>query len=92
MKIEQPQYPSFESLYSTYKSPAKELIFEGREYEFMGKIECAGKEVSKHVYRDERERHTLVIHLVASTPYYIDAHYSIATADADLLALQKVQA
>lgn len=90
MKIAQPEYASLDSLYSNYKSPAKELIFENREYEFMGVLEGAGREVRKHVYRDEEEQHTLVIHIVGSTPYYIDAHYSIQ--DADVLTLQKVQA
>lgn len=91
MDLVQPVYPTLESIYSRYKSPARELIFEGRTYEFQGALKEKAA-VSKHVYRDEQERHTLVVHLVDATPFYIDAHYSISGTDADLLALQKVQA
>lgn len=90
MELTKPAYTNLESLYSSYKSPAKELIFEGHKYEFIGALDGTDRDVSKHVYRDADENHTLVIHLVGSKPFYIDAHYSIN--DADIISLQKVQA
>lgn len=80
-------YPTKESIYNEYQNPVNEIVFEGHIHEFVGII--PGKKVQKHVYRDEKERHTLVIHVVEGDPLYIDGRYSIC--DEDIHALQKMQ-
>lgn len=83
-----PVYPTLESIYNRYSNPAREIIFEGHSHKFVGLI--PEKDIQKHVYRDEAERHTLVIYVSEGDPYYIDARYSIH--DEDVHALQKMQA
>lgn len=83
-----PVYTNLESVYNRYKSPAREIIFEGHSHNFMGII--PERDIQKHVYRDEDERHTLIIHVLDGAPFYIDARYSIN--DEEVHALQKMQA
>ena len=51
------------------------ILFEGRQYKFKRMIRL--NNVSKHVYRNEDERHTLYIHTRNSKPFYVEGIYSL---------------
>lgn len=68
-------YPTMEQVYERYKSPYKQISFEGRIYKFAG-IEKKG-DVNRHIYHNEEERHTLTIHMQGGVPFYVDAWYII---------------
>lgn len=70
-----PRYPTTEQIYDMYKRPNTRITFEGRTYKFAG-IEKKG-DVNRHIYRNEKERHTLTIHMQGGVPFYVDAWYII---------------
>lgn len=70
-----PRYPTMEKVYERYERPYKQISFEYRIYNFV----CIQKQggVSQHIYRNEKERHTLTIHMQGGVPIYVDARYII---------------
>ena len=69
------QYPTITSVYERYRKADLTISFEGRQYKFKRMIRL--NNVSKHVYRNEDERHTLYIHTRNSKPFYVEGIYSL---------------
>ena len=70
-----PSFPTMTDVYEEYTGPHQTIIFEGRTYKFVRTIRL--NDVTKHVYRNEEEQHTVCIHMNNGVPFYVDAFYSI---------------
>ena len=68
-------FPTMTAVYENYTGPHRTIKFESRTYTFVRIIRL--NDVSKHVYRNEEEQHTLVIHMQGGVPFYVDAFYSV---------------
>lgn len=70
-----PSFPMMMDIYEKYTSPRQTIEFEDREYTFVRIVRL--NDISKHIYRNEKEQHTLCIHMRNNKPFYVDAFYSI---------------
>jgi len=69
------RYPTITSVYERYRKADLTITFEGKQYKFKRSIRL--NDVTKHVYRNEEEQHTLYIHMHNGKPFYVDGIYSI---------------
>ena len=72
------KYPTITSIYERYRKADLTIVFEGRQYKFKRSIRL--NDVTKHIYRNEEEQHTLFVHMHNGKPFYVDAFYAIEGA------------
>ena len=70
-----PSFPTMTEVYERYTSPYRTIIFEGRKYTFVRIIRL--KDLSKHIFRSDKEQHTLFIHMRNGEAFYVEGVYSV---------------
>ena len=70
-----PSFPTITDVYEDYTSNYQTIIFEGRKYTFVRIIRL--NDLSKHIYRNDKEQHTLSIHMRNGEPFYVEGVYSV---------------
>ncbi|QDQ03172.1 hypothetical protein FOH38_23535 [Lysinibacillus fusiformis] len=72
-------FPNHESLYTNYRALQKHIFYNGDTYVFRKIIRK--RDTFIHIYRCEKERHTLKIHMGMYAPFYIEGVYSVEEVD-----------
>lgn len=67
-------YYDLQDLYESY-SPALSIFFAGELYENIGIVTSAKNPI--HVYRCEKELHTLKVHMRNGLPHHIEGIYEV---------------
>ncbi|MFC9540740.1 hypothetical protein ACFTQ7_12735 [Lysinibacillus sp. NPDC056959] len=73
-------YLDLNDLYESY-SQAATIFFDGEPYERKGII--SSRDATIHVYRCEKELHTLNIHMHNGLPYWVEGVYEVLKVQAE---------